>query len=299
MKFLKQKKIIATIVLSGAFMFGGNLPCATAFGNSSVNVSVNIEGSINWNKGADSDITAVGISRPDPRGMAMAREAAIMAAQRNLIGIVQGMQINSTTTMRDLIIADDNVNRRITGTLRGAQIIEEDMTADGGYYVKMRVPIYGVGSSVAAAVFPSLIPSMPQAFNTPNLNNLAPSIIQDVQHAEYSGVIVDVSGLGIAETFSPVIYDINGRAVYGIENLQNDALITGIGMVSYSNAVNDEIAMNRAGNSPLIVKAVSVRGGNNSINKVNAVISAEDADKILLANEKTHMLENCAVVFVR
>ena len=299
MKIFSNKKIIAAVAISGALIFGGELPCATALGNSGVNVKVNIEGSINWNKGADSDITAVGISRPDPRGLAMAREAAIMAAQRNLVGIVQGMQINSTTTMRDLIIADDNVNRRISGTLRGAQIIEEDMTADGGYYVKMRVPIYGVGESIAAAVVPSIMPNTPQPFNTPNLNNLKPSIIQDVQNAEYSGVIVDASGLGLAETFSPVIYDINGRAVYGIENLPNDALITDIGMVSYSNSVNDEIAMNRAGNSPLIVKAVSVRGGNNSVNKVNAVISAEDADKILLANEKTHMLENCAVVFVR
>ncbi len=300
MKLFSNKKIIAAVAIGGALIFGGNLPCATAFGNSGVNVSVNVQGSINWNKGADSDVTAVGISRPDPRGLAMAREAAIMAAQRNLVGIVQGMQINSMTTMRDLIIADDNVNRRISGTLRGAQIIEEDMTADGGYYVKMRVPIYGVGeSSIAAAVIPSIMPNTPQPFNTPNLNNLKPSIIQDVQHAEYSGVIVDASGLGLTETFSPVIYDVNGRSIYGIENLQNDALITDIGMVSYSNSVNDEIAMNRAGNSPLIVKAVSVRGGNNSVNKVNTVISAEDADKILLANEKTHMLENCAVVFVK
>lgn len=298
MKILKQKKIIAAIAISGALMFGGEIAYATAF-NSGFNVNIEAKGSINWNKGSDSDVTAVGISRPDPRGMAMSREAAIMAAQRNLISIVQGMQINSTTTMRDLIIADDNVNRKISGTLRGAQIIEEEVTNDGGYYVKMRVPIYGVGESIAAAVIPALRPSEPQAFNPPNLQNLSPSIVQDVQGANYSGVIVDTSGLGITETFSPVIYDINGRAIYGIENLQNDALIIGEGMVSYSNSINDATAMQRAGSSPLIVKAVSVRGGNNSVNKVNAVISAEDADKILLANQTTHMLENCAVVFVK
>lgn len=298
MKNFKHKKIIAALALSGALMFGCELPCATAF-NSGFNVNIEAKGSINWNKGADSDVTAIGISRPDPRGMAMSREAAIMAAQRNLIGIVQGMQINSTTTMRDLIIADDNVNRKISGTLRGAQIIEEEVTNDGGYYVKMRVPIYGVGESIAAAVIPALRPSEPQPFNPPNLQTLNPSIVQDVQSANYSGVIVDTSGLGITETFSPVIYDINGRAIYGIENLQNDALIIGEGMVSYSNSINDATAMQRAGSSPLIVKAVSVRGGGNSVNKVNAVISAEDADKILLANEKNHMLDNCAVVFVK
>ena len=104
--------------------------------------------------------------------------------------------------------------------------------------------------------------------------------------------------MGLTETFSPVIYDTNGRAVYGIENLQYDAIINE-GMVSYSNAINDATAMQRAGNAPLIVKAVSLRGGNNSVNNVNVVISAEDADKILLANEKSHMLENCSVVFVK
>ena len=299
MKLFCNKKILA-LAVSGALIFGG-VPCANAFGNSNINVNVNIDrqGQINWNKGADSDVTAVGISRPDPRGMAMAREAAIMAAQRNLIAVVQGMQINSTTTMRDLILENDTVNRNISGTLRGAQIIEEELTNDGGYYVKMRVPIYGVGESIASAILPALRPNAPQAFNTPNLQNLEPSIIQDIQYGEYSGVIVDASGLGLTETFSPVIYDTSGRAVYGIENLQNDALIISEGMVSYSNSINDATAIQRAGNAPLIVKAVSVRGGNNSVNKVNAVISATDADKILLANQKTHMLENCAVVFVK
>lgn len=296
MKLFCNKKILA-LAVSGALLFGG-VPCASAF-NSGVNVSVNVQGSINWNKGSDSDIIAVGISRPDPRGMALSREAAIMAAQRNLIAVVQGMQINSTTTMRDLILESDIVNRNISGTLRGAQIIEEEVTNDGGYYVKMRVPIYGVGESIAAAILPALRPSTPQAFNSPNLQNLSPSIVQDVQRVEYSGVIVDASGLGLTETFSPVIYDTNGRTIYGIENLQNDALIISEGMVSYSDSINSATTMQRAGNAPLIVKAVSVRGGNNSVNKVNVVISATDADKILLANEKTHMLENCAVVFVR
>lgn len=113
MKIFSNKKIIAAVAISGVLIFGGELLRATAIGNSGVNVKVNIEGSINWNKGAYSNITAVGIIRLDPHGLAMAREAAIMAAQRNLVGIVQVMQINSITTMHDLIIADDNVNRRI------------------------------------------------------------------------------------------------------------------------------------------------------------------------------------------
>ena len=39
--------------------------------------------------------------------------------------------------------------------------------------------------------------------------------------------------------------------------------------------------------------------GGNSINPVNVVVSVEDGDKILLANEKAPLLSECAVVFVK
>ena len=194
--------------------------------------------------------------------------------------------------MRDLIIQNDVVNRKISGMMRGAEIVEEEATADGGYYVKMRVPIYGV-RGLAAAVVPEIKSDIPRAFA--KVNN--PSISQEeIQNQNYSGVIVDTSGLGIEETFSPVIYDTEGREIYGIENLDPEEVIEN-GMVSYSDSEDDEIARARAGDNPLVVKAVEVRGGNNSANKVNAVISVEDADKILLANEQNHILDDCAVVF--
>ncbi|MBQ6758329.1 MAG: hypothetical protein IJP42_04490 [Selenomonadaceae bacterium] len=46
----------------------------------------------------------------------------------------------------------------------------------------------------------------------------------------YTGLIVDATGLGLDETFSPVIYDIN---IYGVKNLQPEVIIS-MGMVSYS-----------------------------------------------------------------
>lgn len=278
---------VQLIVCSNVFAKGVNV---------NIDVDVNQESTsiINWLGGEDSDIVAIGISRPDNRGMAMSREAAIMAAQRNLIGIVKGMSIDSETTMRDLIIESDVVNRKITGTLRGAQIVEENSMPDGGYYVKMRVPIYGVSDSIAAAILPTLVPETPKPFEKPTMPVRKETV--EIQSIGYTGVIVDASGLGLEPTFSPVIYDTNGRAIYGIENLQYDAIITE-GMVGYSQSVNEGV--DRAGAKPLIIKAVQVRGGGNSTNQVNTVVSVEDADKILMANETSRMLDRCAVVFVR
>ena len=110
--------------------------------------------------------------------------------------------------------------------------------------------------------------------------------------------MVDASGLGLSPTFSPVIYDVNGRAVYGMQNVDS-AIAINRGMVGYANALENATSGSRVGTNPFVVKAVEVRGGKNSSNRVNVVVSAEDADRILLANEKSAFLPQGAVVFVR
>lgn len=296
MKTFKVKKFLASLALSGIVVFAGMTPAAEA--TIEISAVMKMEAKvINWNKGSDSEILAVGVSRPDPRGMALSREAAIMAAQRNLVGIIKGLQIDSETTMEDFLIGRDTVTRKISGILRGAQIVEEDTTSEGGYYVMMRVPLYGQ-DSIAAAIVPEIVPASPKPFEKVTDSELSQDEIQILQTTDYTGLVVDATGLDLNETFSPVIYDTNGRAIYGVENLQPDMIISR-GMVSYSDLPQDSIASKRAGNSPLVIRAVEVRGGQNSTNEVNCVVSVEDADRILLANESSHMLEQCAVVFVR
>jgi hypothetical protein len=104
--------------------------------------------------------------------------------------------------------------------------------------------------------------------------------------------------MGLKPSFSPVIYDTNGRAIYGVSNINYDQAISQ-GMVGYSASVSAAQALPRAGRSPLVVKAVQVRGGNNSTNPVNVVVSVDDGDRILAANAQSQMLANGAVVFVR
>ena len=84
-----------------------------------------------------------------------------------------------------------------------------------------------------------------------------------------------------------------------MKNINKDYAISK-GMVEYSTDVQAAAGgSTRAGANPLVVKATSVKGGGNSINPVNVVVSVEDGDKILLANEKAPLLNECAVVFVK
>lgn len=264
-----------------------------------VNVKVS-QPAVDWTKGSNSTITAIGVGLPGSKGMALARRGAVMDAQRNLLEIIKGVSVNSESTMEDLYVTSDVVKTRVDGVLKGAQIVDEGQNPDGSYYVKMRVPLFGSTGSLAAAAFSAIRtetekPVPPPAVTEPAISK---EEVRAVQVAAYTGVVVDASSLGLEPTFSPVIYDTNGRAVYGIENIETSVAINS-GMVGYADAVEDAASGSRAGNNPLVVKAVEARGGQNSSNPVNVVVSVEDADRILTANATNNFLMNGAVMFVK
>lgn len=267
--------------------------CNTIFANVSTNT-------VNWSKG---DVTAIGVGYPPEemgmRGNSIARRAAMVDAQRNLLEITKGVQIDAETTVENLTVSSDVVNSKVQGLLKGAQIFEEGNLDDGGYYVKMRIALYGSTNSLASVAMAEYAKDIqPQEFAEVEDTDLSKKEVKQVKRAGYTGVIIDASGLGLEATFSPAILDTNGRVVYGIANVDKDVVISK-GMVDYATAVEDATVGSRAGDNPLVIKAVEVKGGKNSVNKVNVVVSVEDADRILLANEKSGMLDNLAVVFVK
>lgn len=307
MTIIKHKKLIIAAALGTSLFvgFGVQIPALSSAASNSVSIQVAVKQStvtndIDWSQGADSVVIAEGRGRSGGRGESMARLAAITDAQRNLLGIIKNVQIDSDTLMRDLMIESDVVQRKISGLLRGAQIFEEYPLDNDEYCVKMYVPLYGPLGSLASVIVPEIMDrnATPEPFLNYDPNSLTSSEINSIRNAGYTGVIINADGLGMDPTFSPVIYDTEGRAIYGVDNLEYDTVIEK-GMVDYANDLNGARADGRAGNNPLVIDAVEVRGGQNSTNKVNAVVSVEDANKILLANESTDMLEDTSVVFVK
>lgn len=128
--------------------------------------------------------------------------------------------------------------------------------------------------------------------------------LTDEQYAGAYGEALQIAqyavGKGLECTMAPQILDTNGRAVYGKENIDIDFAVSN-GLVEYSKDLSMATSgSSRAGNNPLVIKATGVRGGTNSVNPVNVVVSPEDADKILLAAQNNpNMFRDGAVVFVR
>ena len=145
----------------------------------------------------------------------------------------------------------------------------------------------------AAPVAPVPIPAPTPApaVQTPIAPTTPPAEIVPTGQAVggYTGVIIDCTGLGLRTAMSPVIKAENGRPIYGYKNLDSDKVVQN-GMASYARSDADAT---RAGTNPLRLRAVSIDGG------ANPVLSANDANRLLLENSASGFLDATNVVFLR
>ena len=295
MKNLKKKALVSAI--AGVFAFGAGFYAAPNTSLPSLTIMQAAEAAPQWEQGT---ITAEGFGTPPmgaygSKASIMARRAAIVDAQRNLAEQVSGVQVDAETTVENFVISSDLVKTKVSALIKGAVVVEEQMMPDGAYRVVMSMPMYG-SQGLASAIMPAIRDNTPP---TPPPPVISATITTQIQMGgTYTGVIIDAGGMGLKPSFSPVIYDTNGRAIYGVSNINYDQAISQ-GMVGYSSSVSAAQTLPRVGATPLVIKAVQVRGGNNSTNPVNVVVSVDDGDRILAANQQSQMLMNGSVVFVR
>ena len=254
-------------------------------------------GRVNWDQGPQGTVEAIGIGLPPAnvqnmaQARALSRRAAIVDAYRNLGETIQGVQVNSETTMQQLAISSDVVNTRMSAVIRGARILRELPQPDGSYQIVMAVSLYGPGS-VAEIALDATRPAQVQNF--PPVRSSEPS---SPAASVYTGVIIDARGLELVPTFSPRIYDETGRIVYGNMYIDQTRAISE-GMVEYSldNKMFEEAVQggSRAGARPMVIKAVAVKE-----HGCNVVISNSDADGLLKANEGAGFLRKLAIVFAK
>lgn len=295
MKNLKKKAMVSAMV--GVFALSAGYAATPDTLLPSISLMQSVEAAAQWNEGR---ITAEGFGTPPANAYGakaniMARRAAIVDAQRNLAEQVNGVQVDAETTVENFVINSDIVKTKVSALIKGAVVVEEHAMPDGSYRVVMSMPLYGA-QGLASAVMPAIRDMNPPMPPPPVISATITTQIQ--MSGTYTGVIIDAEGMGLKPSFSPVIYDTSGRAIYGVSNINYDRAIER-GMVGYAGSLYDAQTLPRIGGSPLVVKAVQVRGGNNSANPVNVVVSVDDGDRILAANQQTQMLANGAVVFVR
>ena len=220
-----------------------------------------------------------------------ASKAARMDAQAKLVEYLS-VQVKTNARMAGQEAEEYNVEVEAQGVIRNAREVGSPQynPTEGTCTVVMVMPMFGGQGSVAAFTYMPFKDEPKVSFPQPvNANQ------STVANKNYTGLIIDCSGTGkqINCVMSPVIKNGNGQEIYGHKNLDYDKIIVQ-GMASYANSTNDQISQSRAGSNPLIVKAIRLDDLN-----ANPVVSVEDADKILAANQHDGFLDRCAVVFAK
>ena len=235
--------------------------------------------------------------------------AARADAQRQLVAEVNGVQVDSETTVELLMVQSDTIKTKVSGLVKGARIVQQG-TNEYGYFVVMEMSVFG-SNSIASAV----IPQVPQQ-NFLQPAEVAPSVSTTVivnnnvgtvpvpavnpnqatvgnlygATGQYTGLIVDCTGLGLQTAMAPAVYTDGKKVVYGLEHFSHDQVINR-GYVGYYTSTT--AGVQRAGSNPMIVKAQSIW------HFFNPVISKEDAAKILAENQMNGFLSAGNVVFVK
>ena len=135
-------------------------------------------------------------------------------------------------------------------------------------------------------------PNSQTAYDTPTKTQPTRRSVTEyasLAQGDYTGLIVDCRDLGLQPVMSPVIKNVNGTKIYGHKNLDIDKIIS-IGMADY---VSDTENVSRAGDNPLVIRAVAVENFNS-----NPVLTIPDSNRVLIENYATKFLKDMKVVFL-
>lgn len=100
---------------------------------------------VNWSSGTiQSEGAGIGPSNV-PANMArmMACRVAVVDAQRNLLESIQGVRVEGTTVVANMMVENDVIKTSVSGLLQGAQVIKRNPHSDGSCFVQMTAPIGG------------------------------------------------------------------------------------------------------------------------------------------------------------
>jgi hypothetical protein len=258
---------------------------------SKVTNKVGDKGLVNYEEGY---IESVGTGAPPeqyygkPQARPMALRAAQVDAYRNLLETVQGVQIDSKTTVKDFAVESDVISASVSGLVKGASIVNKAYLSDGTVEVTVRMAMSGL----AKVVVPQAIADDKKA----DMKDHKPVAFSKKKANEgevYTGLVLDARGLQGRPAISPKIFDENGAEVYGTL-IVTKSFAMQQGISGYARDLTAAQGNQRVADNPLTVKAISAEGAGMTEFK----ISNDDAKQIRSAKDNLTYLQKCRVMIV-
>ncbi len=257
-----------------------------------------VEGGINWTTQVIT-ASAVGVAPPYAvsveHGRALAIQAGAVLARQELLAVARGMVIDSRTTVQAAMVANSVTEARVSGVIRGAQVVGTRDLGGGAVEVTVAIPATGEFADLVLPRPPQPVPPggvvTPAPAPAPVVPTPAPRPTTVV--AVFTGLVVDARGLGIKPAMAPKILSEGGQEVYGFSVVDRNWVIQQ-GMAGYAKDLPAAQAHSRVTDKPLTVKAVAAAG----TNKTDVVISNTDAQLLLGAGQNLEFLGKARVMLV-
>ncbi len=256
------------------------------------------KGVVNWTEGY---VEAVGIGAPPQRyvGTPQARPNALRAATvdayRNLLELVNGVRVDSTTTVKDFAVESDIINTQVQGIVKGAQAMEPQYLSDGTVEITVRMPLSG---NFASVIIPRLLEKRlptpaPAAPAAPAAVAPAAPMAPAPPPEVFTGLVIDARGIQARPAMSPRIIDEKGQEVYGSMNVEREYAVQQ-GMSGYARDLTAAQSNARVTNNPVSVKGIKTEGAGRS----DIVIANADAEKLRASADNLSFLKKCRVMIV-
>jgi len=264
--------------------------CGAAFCNEEAQFVESIgKGNINWSKGF---VRAIGIGAPPswaygkPQARSLALTTARMVAYRNLLEVVQGIRVDSKTTVKEFIVTDGSINAQFDSMIRGAEVIKKEYKPNETVEVTVQMSMTG---GFTQLILPSDIMHVEPVKITSSVEQLA-ELDSDSKPDVFTGLVVDARGLKIQPVIALKILNENGKEVYGSAYVSREHAVQQ-GMCGYFTDINKAIVDKRVGDNPLVVKGIKTKKPENS----DIIISNADASILKSTPENLFFLRKCYV----
>ena len=228
----------------------------------------------------------------------MSQRGARTTAYSNAIEFLEGVQVDSSTTVRDTLTTSANARSQAQGFVEGAIVVYEDFDRSHGISeVILEIPI-----DIDDPFFQDLKRDSERETTRKvdvdeSVQRVEEEIEKEVEEEiettdeNYTGLIVDTRGLNIEPALYPQVFDYEGESIYDITqvDLNNSEQNS---LVAYSRSLDSAKNFDRIGDNPLVVEAVSEVEGQNT----DVILNQEDSRQS--QNILENLYQNQGVIFI-
>jgi hypothetical protein len=209
----------------------------------------------------------------------LAKRAARVDAQRNLLEMVEGVRLTSGTTVKDAQLESDLVANRVKGLLRGAFIVEENIIEEeGDLLAEVKLGLCINASLQECKARPKLSQILLESLQQTKFASFKPESDGPATIAaeKITGLIINLEGRDFDPFLGVRLVTDKGEEIYGPSHFKSNK---GADWIHWA-ATTDEALGNSAivGDSPLQLSAAGISS------EANVILSNEAAVKVYQGN---------------